>query len=288
MRRAIVAVLCAALATASASASAATLRWPAPTLVNPITINLGTGYTHTTLSTTRDYVVRLPATQKVGGTWLEGGHNIVIVGGAITIPKLSTSAGTAQHAGIYVKGATGTVHIQRVLIDGSGGGQFDGIDISAPQATVQLAYVRIVNVRGGQSSWHGDVVQPFGGVKSLRVDHLTGSSNFGGLFLDPTYGPIGSVQLSYVNLVATSSPPLEGGGAMLWLNNDPDVCSTFPISLENLWIKPRSGWSLAGAVWPAQILTPGACPKLTGPVHEGLPPDGSYVPAGAAGLSWRR
>ncbi len=284
----IIAMLCTLAAAVSGSASAATLRWPQPTLVNPVTVTLGTGYTHTMLSTTRDYIVKLPATQKRGGTWLEGGHNIVIVGGSITIPATMTAAATtsAQQTAIYVKGATGTVHIQGVLIDGAGGGQFDGIDVNAPQATVQLQYDRIINIRGGESSWHGDVVQPWGGVKSLRVDHFTGSSNYQGLFLDPSAGAIGSVQLSNVNLVATTTGPLDGGGVLLWLNNEASTCTKYPITLENTWLAPRPGSSLYGSVWSHAVATPGACPGLTGMPRTGIPSTGSFVPAGAAGLGY--
>jgi hypothetical protein len=287
-KRTFIAMLCTLAAALPGSASAATLRWPQPTLVNPITVTLGTGYTHTILSTTRDYIVKLPATQKRGGTWLEGGHNIVIVGGSITIPPTMTAAATtsAQQTALYVKGATGTVHIQGVLIDGASGGQFDGIAVNAPQATVQLQYDRVINLRGGMSSWHADVVQPWGGVKALRVDHFTGSSNYQGLFLDPTAGPIGSVQLSNVNLVATTTPPLDAGGVMLWLNNDASVCSQYPLTLESTWIAPRPGVSLAGAVWPQLLMRTGGCPKVTGSIRVGIPSTGSYVPAGAAGLGY--
>lgn len=284
--RTILALLCGLAACAPGTASAATLRWPKPTLSNPTTVQLGTGYTHTTLDTARDYIVKLPPTRKNGGTWIEGGRNIVIVGGSVTIPSSVTEATTAKRAAIYIKGATGTVHIQGVLIDGAGGAQMDGIDVAAPQATVQLQYDRVVNVRGGQNSWHGDVVQPWGGVRALRIDHFTGSSNFDGLFLNPTYGSIGSVTISNTNMVATTTPTLDGGGAMLWTNNDPSVCTKYPVSLSNVWIQPRPGWSLAGAVWPHQLATNGACPGVTGYVTKGIPSSGSFVPDGSVGLGY--
>ena len=81
------------------------------------------------LDPAKDYIVRLPATKKTGGTVLVGGHNVVIVGGAITVPE--TISTDTERRGIYIKGATGTVHIEGVLIDHSGGGDFDGIAIAA-------------------------------------------------------------------------------------------------------------------------------------------------------------
>jgi len=285
-KRSILALLATLTACASGSASAVTLRWPRPTLVNPITIQLGTGYTHSLLSTTRDYVVKLPPTKKYGGTFLEGGHNVLIVGGSVTIPSSVTTTTTAERTGIYVKGATGVVHIEGVLIDGASGPQMDGIDVAAPQATVQLEYDRVINIRGMQSAWHGDDVQPWGGVKALRIDHFTGSSNFQGLTLNPTDGPIGSVQISNTNLVATTTPTLDGGGSMLWLNDDPSVCTTFPTTLSNVWVDPRPGWSLAGALWPHQLAIAGACPGVTGVPYDGIPSTGSFVPAGSVGLGY--
>lgn len=270
-----------ALATA-ASASAATLEWAPPKLVNPITITLGTGYTHTSLSTSRDYLIKLPPTRKYGGTWIEGGHNVKILGGSITIPS-SASATTAQRTGIYVKDATGTVHIEGVLIDGTGGSQFDGIDIAAPLATVQLENLRIVGVNGGLNSWHADVVQPWGGVKDLRIDRLSGASNYQGLTLIKDLGPIGSAELSNVDMTATTDPTPDHGGQMLMLSNTTS-CTTYPVSVSEFYILPRPGRTLANSVWPSNLAA--GCIGMTGVPQVGPPASGPFVPPGLAGLGY--
>jgi hypothetical protein len=267
--------------------------------VNPITIRLGTGYTSSTLSTTRDYVIKLPATEKLGGTWLVGGHNVVIVGGAISIPA-NTPAGSAydaQRTGIYIKGATGTVHVEGVTIEGAPGAQFDGVDIDAPQATVQLENDRVIGVQGGFSSFHGDVVQPWGGVADLRIDHLTATSNYQGLTLQQDLGPIGSAEVSNVDLTATAIAPVDGGGHMLWLTKDSNACAAYPIAFSNVYIQPRPGRTMANSVWP-QMNAPAACPEVgsllatwpalpfSGDVHAGAPAGGSFVPAGVTGLGY--
>jgi hypothetical protein len=275
--------------------SSSQLRWPRPTLIDPTTISLGNGYTETKLDPTKDYIIDLPSTKKVGATLLMGGHNIVIVGGSITIPTGTTW--DAERRGIYVKDATGTVHIEGVLIDGSGGGYFDGIGIAAPEATVQLENDRIVGVKGGFEGFHGDIVQPWGGVRDLRIDHLTGKSGYQGLTLVEEFGPIGSAEISNVDLTYTASPePRElAGGYMLWLTSD--NCKGYPIQFSEVYIRPRADRTLGTSVWPPDKWPTLAChaesetdvtwPNLpiTGAVREGPAPK-SFVPAGAAGIAY--
>jgi hypothetical protein len=285
--------------TSAVSAPTGALRWAPPALVEPKTITLGTGYTHTTLPTNRDYIVKLPPTKKVGGTWIDGGHNVVIVGGYITVPPGGSSASTNETTALSIKGATGTVHVEGVLIDGSGGGEFDGVTINAPLATVQLENLRIVGVQGSYDKVHADVVQPWGGVKDLRIDRLTGRSNYQGLTLKPDLGAIGSAELEEVDVTATTEGTVDRGGHMLWLTRGLDTCETFPATLSNVFVTPRPGMQLSGAVWPQKNFS-GTCPAsgsktalgwtalpVLGNVQLGPPASGSYVPAGAAGLNYQ-
>jgi hypothetical protein len=266
-------------------------------LVNPVTIQLGPGYTHTILSPTQDYIVELPAGEKTGGTWLDGGHNVVVVGGAITL----TAGGTendAEHIGIYIKGATGTVHVEGVEITGSEGAEFDGIDVNAPAATVQLENLRIMGVRGGFDGVHADVVQTWGGVKDLRIDRLTATSNYQGLQVPEELGPIGSAEISQVDLTATVDPPVDKGGHMIWLTTGSNTCSAYPVSLSDVYVTPRPNEQVGTAVWPASNSSlscneggtgPAEWPELPveGQVQEGGPAQGSFVPPAAAGLGYR-
>jgi len=288
-----------AFLTTSATAPPATLHWAPPALVEPKTITLGTGYTHTTLLTNRDYIVQLPATKKVGGTWIDGGHNVVVVGGYITVPRGSSSASANETTALSIKGATGTVHVEGVLIDGSGGGEFDGVTINAPEATVQLENLRIVGVSGGYDGVHADVVQPWGGVRDLRIDRLTGRSNYQGLTLKPDLGSIGSAEIEEVDVTATTEGTIDRGGHMLWLTRGTNTCSTYPMTLSNVFVTPRPGKQLSGAVWPQKNFT-GPCPAngsksalgwpalpVLGGAQLGPPSSGSYVPAGAAGINYQ-
>lgn len=276
------------------------LRWAPPTLSEPTTIDLSTGASKLTLDRDKDYIIRMPAQKKVGATWLIGGRNIVIVGGHTTIPR-GTPPGRANDGyrrNIYINDATGTVHIEGLLIDGSGGGDADGIDIAAPQATVQIQNVRIVGLRGRHAGFHADVVQPWGGVKDLRIDRLTGSSNYQGLqIVGP--GPIGTATVSNVNLFQAAGP-YDKGGHMIWLAGH--RCASVPITLENVWVKPRRGRWLGDSVWPQDRRTfarrrscvgrasrrVASWPRLpvTGVVRAGTPRSGDFVPKGSVGIGY--
>ena len=279
------------------------LRWAPPALVNPVTIALGDGPTYTQLSDDQDYVIQLPKTRKVGSTILEGGHNVVILGGYITLPEQADQADTAHSSAIFIKDNVGVVHIEGVLIDASARGMSDGIDISAPRSTVQIENVRIDGVYGFHNQFHAHVIKPFGGVAGLRVDKLTGYSGYQGLTLDTELGPIGFADISRVNLVAIRKQvwgPGNNGGQMLWLTREPSCRETYPIRFGEVYVQPRAGTPLAKAVWP--MAAGGSdCPAkaqggdaevsfptlpVDGDVQRGLPPKGDFVPEGVAGAAY--
>ncbi len=272
------------------------LRWPPPTLTAPQTIRLGTGYSDVRLAPGRDYVLRLPAERKLGGAFVEGGRNVVVIGGHISLPPGTTT--DQQRRALYFKGQTGTVHVEGVLIDGSGGGEGDGIALSAPQAAVQIENVRIVGLHGSQATTHADVVQPWGGVGELRIDRLTGSSGFQGLQLPVALGPIGAAFVRYADLRALPEPSGHGGGHMLWLT-EPRSCTGYPVALDQVWVAARPGRALANSVWPGVgdgspcagqredggVGWPGL--PVRGVVRAGVPPGGDYVPRWSVGVGYR-
>ncbi len=281
----------------------ARLLWAPPPLDHPITLQLRDGPTYNKLSDDQDYIVKLPRTKKVGSTILVGGRNIVIIGGYITLPVTADKSNGAMSRGIYIKNNTGVVHIEGVLIDGSGGGMSDGVDIDAPLSTVQIENVRVEGIYGYFDQFHADVVQPFGGVKDLRIDKLTGYTAYQGLTLDVDLGPIGSAEISRVNLVALGDQIWgrhNNSGYLLWLNRAPDCKVAYPIQLHQVYVQPRRGTALASAVWPP-MTSQTACPAavsdddaearfpglpVKGRVHKGLPPQGDFVPPGVAGLNY--
>lgn len=275
----------------SVPCAAPRLRWAPPALIDPETIVLGTGPVYRELEDDQDYIIRFPAQKKVGKTHLVGGRNIHIIGGYATV-----APGESERV-IFLQGQQGIVHIEGLLIDNSGGREADGIAIAAPEAIVQLQNLRIVNLVGGYDRPlhnHSDVVQPWGGVGELRIDRLTGSSNYQGLFLKRDLGPVGPVIIQNTNLYYQPAAPNEGGH-MLWLHDD---CSVGSVTLSNVYVTPEPGVRLGKAIWPED--ENGSCPALvidnratwphlpqvSGSVVGGAPPGGDFVPAGAAGLGY--
>lgn len=280
------------------SLNPAKLKWSPPTLENPITINLGSGKTSTTLDDSRDYIINFPPGKKVGATLLKGGRNVVIKGGYITIP--TGTSNDSERRAIYIVDQAGTqegrtVHIEGVLIDGSGGGDSDGIVANADKTILQVQNSRIVNLTGSYAGFHNDVIQPWGGLKELRVDRLTGSSNYQGLQIQADLGPIERADLSNIDLTY-NSVGVQDGGYLAWFTNG-SCSNAFPITLDEVYLTPKSGRSLGKSVWPD--VDNSTCPPtisggraswpslpISGYITEGSLSNGDFVPEGVAGLNY--
>lgn len=212
-------------------------------LSNPQTIQLGTGGTTTRLDRTRDYIIKLPAGQKKGHTVIEGGRNVLIDGGTIV---MSGTGSDLQRRAIYIKNATGTVRVQNVTIRGAtSSAAFDAVAISAPSAVVELVNLHVSNLHGSYAGFHGDIVQPFGGVKKLVVNGLVGQTSYQGFYLAETNGRIGGVELRNVQLSYLPNSQ-QASSVMIWF----DGCSTYPVTMQNVSIQPRPGQNVARSVRP--------------------------------------
>jgi hypothetical protein len=263
----------------AAGSAAGRLAWAPPKLAHPLTVHVGApGVLR--LDPARDYRIVLPAHRPVtgpGGLTVSGGHDVVLVGGEIDIPRLAPSASGDARRGLYLENQTGTVHVEGLEI--SGADLSEGIDLSEPLgAVVELENVRVERLRAhdevGWTDNHPDVVQTWSGPAVLRIDGLTGITDYQGLFLAPNQFapeiPMRELDLRRVNLISTHRCTC----VLLW-NSSP-----FPqVSSDSVWVEPTRGRSLAGVLWPARSAWPG--------VQLGLPAGGSFVPPGAAGLGYR-
>ena len=254
------------------------LRWPAPRLERPEVIEIGARGGEVRLARGRDYRIVLPRTVRaVGGISLLGGRNVVLVGGHVTIPPAGPRATPADRRGLLIAGQTGTVHIEGLLIDNAGGDLSEGINIAAPRAIVQIQNTRVAGIHArdekGFTDNHPDVIQTYGGVRELRINRLTGTTTYQGLFLRGDSGPVGRVELSKVNIVG-----LPTARYLLWKrcrDPYPAPCGgpDFPISVTDVWVRPAHQRSLRLSLKPEP---PG------GPwedVHEGIPPGDDFVTA---------
>jgi hypothetical protein len=280
------------------------LTWAPPVLNDPETIELDRGMTTTMLDPAKDYILKLPRVGK-GDTFVRGGHNIVVIGGHISTGQEPPPWDAPEHRALYFADTTGTIHVEGVLIDDVDSGQGDGIDVAAPLATLQIQNVRVSGLTGSEQGNHADVVQPWGGVKELRIDRLTGSTDYQGLHIQPDLGPIGSEIVKNANMSSTST---TAGNWLTWLATGSNTCTTAgQVSLDQVYVTPRKGRGLGDSVWPPSSassvddgpnpvqgclsslspngseLTFPELPHISGPVKEGPPPGGDFVPEGVAG-----
>jgi hypothetical protein len=289
--------------TSDPSGDESKLSWAPPPLTNPITINVSDTQWLVSMDPAKDYIVRIghqsacaPAGSNQSGLWLEGGHNVVLIGGHVSIPCESTSYG---RTGIKIRNATGTVHVEGVLIDNAGGYLTDGIAIAAPQATVQLENLRV----GPTWDWttaHPDLVQVQGGVAKLRVDVLTGIPTYQGIFLKDEAGiPNGPTDLRRVNLKPISGLGVYKPNRVFWQESK-DIA----VTMSDFYVD-RSGYQARAfkdmpnpgtdyvccdgdttryaTLAPDGLSMTWAGSNITGTVRDGNPPSGDFVPGGAAG-----
>jgi hypothetical protein len=255
----------------AAAPSRPTLRWPPPHLTNPITINVSSRGGVISLNPRQDYILHVGHVRHKGGLVISGGHNVVLIGGEITIPYVGkhVKKGGGDRRALEIVGATGTVHVEGLLMDGPD--LSEGIQISAPKATVQLENVRIVDIHARDevhfSDNHPDLVQPWGGVRSLRIDRLTGSSDCQGLFLVSSLGRVRYVSLRHIDIAGTRT-----SGFLLWIDGP-------KVTFTDVWIRPARGRALKNAIWPV-----GSRPSRL--IHSGVPPAGHFVPASVAGVGY--
>jgi hypothetical protein len=276
------------------------LTWAPPTLSNPVTYRVSGTPTAIRAAPGQDSIVRFagPVNRRLD---LEGGRNWVIVGGEINIDRPWDKS--VDRNAIHVSDATGVVHIEGVFMHGAYIN--DGIKACTPDAVLQIENDRVVDLRGTQSGYHADVIQPYCGFRELRVDGLTGSSQFQGLMFKADRGRWRTTTLRRVNLVGIA--PQDGyliNVVSGCCNDDGNSYVTGPILLSDVYVSPdvsHHDGTLSGNICPAATFTfgtdpatgreyaehkTGVSPQMTGRIWRGRPAAGDYVPAGVAGVGY--
>lgn len=268
-----------------------------PRLVDPIVVQV----------TTADRKVNLPADQDAiiemgdvsGPVRIVGGRNIRLIGGHISVPYAGELADygslggfISARLGLYLKDQVGTVHVEGVLFDGSD--LSEGIQINAPDAVVQLVNLRFEDIHARDeisfTDNHPDVVQPWGGVKELRIDGLTATTDMQGIFLKGDTGPIGKADIRRVNIAGTAT-----SRQLFWQQ------TSFPVFLEDVFLKGAEGRGFGTVIWPQ---SDGPYPRrsfkapdgrwffypetgITGTIVNGQP-EQDFVPRSLAGSDYVR
>ena len=285
------------------------LRWGPPTLTHATVVNVPSGQDPAVLNldTSRDYIVALPLGGIHGTVEINGGHNVDLIGGEITVPSSANQVDNGADdtdTAIYVRDSTGTVHIEGVLIRADPHTKFDGIDVNAPHAVVQVENVRMEGVYGSMSSEHADVIQTWGGAQALEVDDLTATGDYQGLTIEPDVGTLGSAEIENVDLIDEAPPAIlasttVGGGIMVWLTAGTNTCLSAPVTFNRVYVADLTGRiEPANTVWPSTSSGLACRPVVSGnsvtwpdlpvdgAVTLGAPPSGPFVPHGVAGSAY--
>jgi hypothetical protein len=290
--------------------------FPRPVLTDPIQVTARVSADRLRLSADRDYIIVLPAVKKKGVLEIIGGRNIWVIGGYLSVSASGPNIIIADGPG-SIDGRV--VHLEGVLINASSGAPSDGIRIKAPTAIIQIVNSRIVGLLGSSSGFHADVIQPFDGVKALRIDGFTASSHYNNLYLrrenDPLGPEIGEVSIYNTNIFGywngSQSAPAETLRAIS-IGTQPippsDVTSptncelTAPVVLREVYIQPAR--KRAGQfVYPHDRMQASGCPAVASPdgltlgwpglgtyvdgvATVGPPPNGDFVRAADVGLNY--
>ena len=304
--RAAIAGLCLLAAPAFAAGS---LKWARPTLVNPVVIPITPGAVKVSPMGHPDCILAWPRTKHVGRVQIFNCHNLVSIGGWNTVPPAYFSNGTVDTTNnppsriLEVSGATGIVHIEGLLGDASAGGMSDGLDFNSPQAIIQIENVRIDGIYGYSNQFHADCIQPFGGVRALRVYNFTCRTAYQGLSIWPVGAtPWGwTADIERTN-IASIGPVIWGehndGGYLYWPCANSGCSNMALTSFSYVYLQPRPGAAFSTTVYSTQrgvlestplvtssaITFPGL--KIVGHVSYGAPPGGDFVPVGVAGVNY--
>lgn len=158
------------------------LRWAPPALVRPERIAIPADGIDVELDPDRDYVLVFPDAPVTGRVHIVGGDDIVAIGGSIVMHEFADAA-------LEIERWHGVLHVEGLTIDPGGdrGVENDGIRLHGARdgSVAQLQNVRVDRVTGTRAGAHGDVVQTWAGPATLRIDRLTGFSDYQGLWLQP-------------------------------------------------------------------------------------------------------
>jgi hypothetical protein len=280
---------CACAAASASNTPPRKLSWAPPKLENPATINATDSNRILKLDQSKDYIIELPKDQPLrGGLSIWGGRNAVLIGGEILISADDPRGALSYIRAVYLQEHAGTMHFEGVLIRGENPGDLqEGFNLNLRQTNcvVQIQNVRVEKVHGTRDAHHADILQTWAGPAELRIDGLTGFTQYQGMFLLPNQhfplekGGFLPKKWIFKNINIEGA---EGSGYMLWA---PPSEQQWPMEIENVWVKPHE--SKQGRrdsfLWPKPDQE---SDRFWEDVKAGVPPGGDFVPAGTAGLNY--
>ena len=268
-----------------------------------------TGQQHTIPSSHIGVRIRLSTT---------GEYNIVIVGNTIDAEALPTGAGPYA---FLIRDDTGNTCTGSVYIEGNRIGAdvalAEGIDLDCPglDAYIGNNYIElyVADLATYTAGAHCDIIQPFGGAKSLRVDGLTGRSPVQGLFIKIDHGDQPAPMPTYLKRVnireETAGDGTQTGLDLLRLDGTSGDEGEMFVELGTVWIDTidadiTSHMRIEDASGVGQTITTGSdsygtyatvatrlrdySDTAAGRVYSGVPTSGDYVSASDVGVGYAR
>jgi hypothetical protein len=293
--------VCVTAAGAAASVAPSTpepLSWAPPSLSDPVTIAVTNANRRLFLDDRRDYRLTIvePLEREL---WIEGGRNVVVVGGHVRIDQRGGSSAYQDNTAVKIRfgDPVGVVHVEGLLIDGPS--VADGLAIATGR-DVQIQNVRVERAYDGVKDEHADCLQVQRGVGQLRIDGFTCTTHRQGIFLGDHDGPIERADLRRVNMAAA-------GGKHLFFQAN----AVYPVALHGVWLDTAPGfspWAPFGFwVYPqkdgrtysgvvdrrrrAVVSRDGkrlwfVGSQISGAIRKGNPPAGDFVPASTVGMGY--
>jgi hypothetical protein len=252
------------------------LQFAPPKLHSPQTIKVSPSNHLITLKPHQDYVIKMPSSPLREPLSIAGGHNVVMIGGEIDIGPQGRHASIDARRGLALKGQTGVVHIEGLLIRGKG--LTEGIQLDQRlHSTVQIENVRVVGVHARDernfTDNHPDVIQTWAGPARLYVDRLTGSTDYQGLFLNPQQFGGRRNRPRIFDFRNVNIAGLPTARYLLWRG------TPFRMRLSDVWVKPARRRPPQLTMWPT--------PQAWTGVQFGTPAGGDFVPVQSVGVHYK-
>lgn len=290
----------------------------------------------TGLQANQDYLIDCPVPitlnyPNIGLVKFSGGRHIVWIAGEGNTPFQNLSGTDPYSRAIYTEYCTGIFHMEGLYLHGVD--LSDGFQLYSPEAIIQIQNCRVGDPNEPITAHnlstfadkHPDIIEGEGGWRELRVDKLTGWSNYQGIFLNQVkskHGRFNTLKRVDVNGAIDGVP--TGSRQLFWQGDD-----SGRTQLEEFYVQPHTEktnldkfntlftscryygtvaesdarrraqvYAPTGLVNPTSADSPTSSrwieeiywlPKaaITGHVKLGPPPGGEFVPSGVAGCSYK-
>jgi hypothetical protein len=233
-----------------------TLTWAPPgypSYAGYVTVNVPTSGGAVHLSDSTDYRLALPPGGTTSGVEIDGGRNVVVIGGTVSVNS-NFNPGGDDYA-FKVTSDSGTVdgrivHIEGVRARGPYLGDFlqsqEPTSFSTGHTIIQVENVYCDKLIGTESGIHPDLFGAWGGHKELRADNVTAYSQLQGLFLEIASGypgPTTNYRMRRVNV-----RDADGVSQFQWwaTNQSGRVQHVY---VDRVYLE-RPGATLANIAWP--------------------------------------